>query len=162
MTDTLQKYAILGLASGCFLSYVPAWLLRRRRYTGAGLVGSLWGVALLSWLPLDPARAAAVWVGLLAIGVVAGDLAEEFLGKDDPRIVIDEWIGLWAALLFQPRTPAVIVSAFVLFRILDVYKPGWIRRAAGLPGGWGVVMDDVLAGVAANGLVYLGRVIISI
>src|SRR5471032_1463674 len=98
---SMKKWPILALASGGFLSYLPVWLLPHRRTTGAGLVGSLWGVLLLKGLPLTPLRQILVWTGVLAISVAVSDAAEEILGhKDDQRIVIDEFIGVWTAILF--------------------------------------------------------------
>jgi phosphatidylglycerophosphatase A len=150
------RWVNLALASGLFLSYLPAWLLRTKRFTGAGLVGSLWGVALLPALAVSVHRQAVVWLGAVMIAVAVSDAAEEALGvTDDSRIVIDEVVGLWTAILFLPHSVPMIVLAFVLFRVFDVAKPGWIRRSGNLPGGWGVVFDDVLAGAAANVCLHL-------
>jgi phosphatidylglycerophosphatase A len=154
MKRQLARWCSLALATGGFLSYLPAFIFRKRPLTGAGLIGSGWAVVALPWLPLDPTRQAAVWLGVLAISVVVSETAEDGLRRhDDPRIVIDEFIGYWTAVLFLPRSFMVLAAAFILFRIFDVLKPGWVRRAARLPAGWGIVMDDVLAGVCANGLV---------
>ena len=85
------------------------------------------------------------------MAVVISDCAEALLDRrDDPRIVIDEFLGYWIAVSFLPRTLPVIVLAFVLFRLLDVVKPVGVRWMGELPGGWGVVMDDVFAGLLAN------------
>ena len=150
----------LALASGLFLSYLPARLMRSKRFTGAGLVGSLWGVALLPALAVSWRRQVVVLLGVVLIAVAVSDAAEESLGvTDDPRIVIDEIVGLWTAILFLPHSVPMIVLAFVLFRVLDVTKPGWIRRSGDLPGGWGVVMDDVVAGAAANLILQIVQVI---
>ncbi len=74
-----------------------------------------------------------------------------FQEKDSSRIVIDEWAGfLWSMLLIAPTT-AHIIGAAVLFRIFDVLKPYPARFFQDkLPGGYGVVMDDVAAGMYAN------------
>ncbi len=74
-----------------------------------------------------------------------------FQEKDSSRIVIDEWAGfLWAMLLIAPTT-AHIIGAAALFRIFDVLKPYPARFFQDkLPGGYGVVMDDVAAGMYAN------------
>src|SRR5688572_10802278 len=111
--NAVVRWVNTAIATGGYLSYLPAALMRGRQHTGAGLIGTFWGVALLSWLPSDPFRQAAVWLGACAIAVVVGDFAEEALGKkDDPRIVIDETVGYWTAVLFLPRTAAVLVAAF--------------------------------------------------
>ena len=144
-------FLIKALASGFYVSYLPAHLFRKRPYTGAGLVGSLWGLLALRGLPEDPLREAAVLAGVFCIAVVVSDYAEVLLGKkDDPRIVIDEFLGYWITVSFFPRTPFILALGFVLFRGLDVIKPLGVRWMGELPGGWGVVMDDVFAGLLAN------------
>src|SRR4051812_42805425 len=105
-----------ALATGFFLSYLPARLAKTRVGTGAGLVGTLWGVAALRWMPLDPYKQVAVWSGALALAVVISDRAEDLLAvHDDPRIVIDETIGFLTAMLFLPHSWGAIIGAFVLF-----------------------------------------------
>jgi phosphatidylglycerophosphatase A len=64
--------------------------------------------------------------------------------------VIDEAIGQALALWFLPHRLHAFVIAFVMFRIFDVWKPLGARQAQRLPGGWGIVMDDVIAGITAN------------
>src|SRR5438046_2530786 len=109
----LRDWTMKALASGFYLSYLPARLFRGRALTGAGLVGALWGFAALRWLPMDVSRQTAVWLGACALAVVIGDGAEGLMGqKDDPRIVIDEFVGYWTAVLFLPRSWAVLALAF--------------------------------------------------
>lgn len=148
-----------ALASGFFLSYIPVFICRSRvippgwktRWTGAGLVGSLWAVAALRFLPRDAWRGLFVILGALFVAVVVSDYAEEaYAQRDDSRIVIDEFVGAWITLAFQPRTVGIVMTGFVLFRLFDVFKLPWVRRAGELPGGWGVVLDDVMAGILAN------------
>jgi len=72
-------------------------------------------------------------------------------GKIDPQeVVIDEAMGMAITLAFVPLNLKTIALGFLLFRILDVTKPFPVRRFEKLPGGWGIVMDDVMAGVYAN------------
>ena len=87
---------------------------------------------------------------LLAV-YTAGEAERIFDKKDSPRIVIDEIVGLlWALFLVGP-TLYRIAAAFILFRLFDVVKPPPARWCQDkLPGGWGVVMDDVAAGIWAN------------
>ena len=75
--------------------------------------------------------------------------AEKDLGHDAGPIVIDEAIGQSIALLFAPHRPLVFVAAFLLFRVFDIWKPLGAREAQVLPGGWGIVADDVIAGLTA-------------
>lgn len=89
---------------------------------------------------------------LIVLGAIAGiwaaDRLEEFWGKDPSRVVIDEMVGVWIALLAAPPGHyGYVAGAFVLFRLFDIWKPLGIRKMESLRGGVGVMMDDVLAGI---------------
>lgn len=108
-------------------------------------------VALIGWfLPVPP-----LWVtcALLVVGtaiaVWAAGEAEKVLGHDAKPIVIDEAVGQTIALLFVPHTIAAFLFSFFLFRGFDVWKPLGAREIQVLPGGFGVVADDVIAGATA-------------
>src|SRR5215831_321394 len=124
-----------------------------------GTAGSAVGLALfwpLQWLPAS-AQVAAV-VALFAVGVVASTRVARGLGLEDPGIVVvDEVVGMWISLLFLPFTPLTALAGFVLFRIMDVVKPYPARQFESLPGGWGIMADDVMAGIYANLLLRVGR-----
>jgi phosphatidylglycerophosphatase A len=82
---------------------------------------------------------------------LAGEAEKVFEEKDSGLIVIDEMVGVLVTLLFIPWGIKSVVVGFFLFRLMDIVKPFPIRRLErSLPGGWGVVGDDVLAGVYAN------------
>ena len=85
-----------------------------------------------------------------AIGVWAGGVMETEYGKDPSAVVIDELAGQWLALAALPATPVAAVLAFIFFRVYDIAKPGPVDRLQNLPGGWGIMMDDLLAGLLAN------------
>ena|ERR1700744_954904 len=89
-------------------------------------------------------------VAVTALGVWNGNKVEPLWGKDHSRVVIDEVAGQAIALLFIPVTIKYVIAALVLFRFFDIAKPLYIRKLEALPGGWGVMADDVLAGVYAN------------
>jgi phosphatidylglycerophosphatase A len=117
-----------------------------------GTAGSLVGLALY-W----PLQMAGPWtqVGVTAItyfaGVAASTRLAERLGRKDPgAAVVDEVVGMWVSLLFLPFTPATAAAGFVLFRLFDVVKPYPARQFEALPGGWGIMTDDVMAGIYAN------------
>jgi len=141
------------VATGAFLGYCPI---------APGTAGAL-GCAVLAWFTLPAvsgssgAGAVAVYgisvAAFIALAVWAADAAERVLGKDSPRIVVDEFAGLLVSVLFLPKTVFVFVAAFLLFRVADILKPFPARRAESIPGGAGVVADDVVAGVYANLLV---------
>lgn len=161
---TFWRGVSVFLSSCFYLSYLPALLVARisvmfrrkvvsrRKWTGAGLVGSAAGVA--TYVALPPAIGGALWALLLGIAaaVLLSGSAERAMGShDDSRIVIDEWIGCWIAVWgLDPALGWPLLLAFVLFRIFDVFKGPWGNALQRLPGGWGVTMDDVVAGVIAN------------
>ena len=114
--------------------------------------GSAVITAIAYFVPVVPLP---VWLALLVVGTLiavwASGVAEEELGHDAKPICIDEAVGQTITLLFVPHTIAAFATAFVLFRIFDVIKPLGARQIQDLPGGWGVVMDDVIAGIVACG-----------
>ena len=90
-------------------------------------------------------------VVLLAIGLWAATEAEHHFGGSDPGpVVIDEVIGMLITLAFIPVNLAGAILGFFIFRVLDVVKPWPARRLEHLPGGFGVVLDDVMAGIYGN------------
>jgi phosphatidylglycerophosphatase A len=129
-----------------------------------GTVGSAVGLALfwpLHWMSAA-AQVAAV-VALFVAGVVASTAVARGSGIEDPGIVVvDEVVGMWTSILFLPFTPATAVSGFVLFRLLDVFKPYPARQLESLPGGWGIMSDDVMAGLYANLLLRAGRLALGV
>lgn len=95
---------------------------------------------------------AAAFVLTLA-GVWAAGIVAEHTGKDDPQIVVvDEVAGVLVALAFAPHTNTGVAIAVVFFRIFDMTKPFPARAAERLPGGWGIVVDDLVAGLWAAGV----------
>lgn len=130
---------------------------------GAGLVGPAPGtngsaVAVLVWwliaahihavdlrLLLGALAAAATMIGIPAATRVARET-----GKVDPScVVIDEVAGQWLTLLFAPVNWKTLWVGFILFRVFDMLKPFPVRRLERLPEGWGIVVDDLGAGVYA-------------
>ncbi len=117
----------------------------------SGTMGTLVGIPVcLVCLPLTwPARLLYVII-LLAIAIFISGRAEIiYSNKDDQRIVIDEIAGFQVAMLPVAISGVNLFIAFVLFRIFDIWKPFPVNRLQDLPGGWGVVIDDVGAGVYA-------------
>lgn len=115
-------------------------------------------VAVAWWrVPVD----SGVWLAALAmvimVGVVSADRAEKRLGPDDGRIVIDEIAGMGLAVLVVPHTLAGASVALLLFRALDIGKPPPIRQTQSVTGGWGVMLDDLVAGLGAAALALAGR-----
>ena len=112
-----------------------------------------WG-SLAALLPAAGMAMAGDWlleIGVVVaciIGVKAADIYEAHSGKKDAsEVVIDELVGQWIALLVIPFDWRWWVTAFLLFRLFDIAKPGPVKMAERLPGGIGVMADDVVAGV---------------
>jgi phosphatidylglycerophosphatase A len=131
-----------------------------RFFSTAGYVGfapiapGTWGSAagLLILLPLrwygSPGAEAAVMLVLLALGIWSAGVTGREMGDDDPGpVVIDEVVGMLITLLWIPVNLTGAVLGFLLFRILDIVKPFPARQCERLPGGWGVMFDDVMAGI---------------
>ena len=144
--------AVLFLATGFYIGNIPF---------APGTFGTLIGLPLcfmLGRIALASAIICALIFILLAVWIA--DKAEKILKKDDPGcIVIDEIAGMMVALIGLPFNLATAVIGFILFRALDIIKPVPIKNLdKRIPGGLGVVADDVAAGIIANlilrGLLY--------
>jgi len=95
----------------------------------------------------------------LLLGVPAATTVARESGHEDPGfVVIDEVAGQWIALLFCPADWGHAIVALVLFRLFDILKPPPARQLERLPAGWGIVFDDVAAGLYALGVASLMRV----
>ncbi len=153
----MTEKIVLFFSTAGFVSVLPYKVIPFKKYKGGGLLGSLvgWGLAWL-WTGGN----GLLWiitVALVLFSVWIGHRAEQIYGQhDDPRIVIDEVAGVWVAAMFVPRAFGPMLAALLLFRVFDVWKGPWGNGAAKLPGGWGVVADDIVAGVIANVLVRVG------
>jgi phosphatidylglycerophosphatase A len=109
-------------------------------------------VALAAWLfwPVSPVREAVLIAALIPLAIWSAELAERRLGHDAHPIVIDEFAGQLVALWAVPREPVLVLAAFLLFRLFDIWKPLGASALQRLPGGTGIVADDLLAGVYAR------------
>ena len=124
---------------------------------GSAFAAGVW-LALVHWTQVSPLWFLPPLIVLSVLGCLwLCPWAERHFGKTDPQaFVLDELAGQWLALLFVP-VPAgihpiwIAGASFFLFRVFDVAKPFPIRRLERLkPPGWGIVADDLLAGVYAN------------
>ena len=132
-------------------------------YGGLGLLplapgtwGTLGAAATALALLLGWPGAADVWLEVCLVGVAAASVVtialtpavERDSGKDPQVVVTDEVAGYFATLALVARPePAHLAAAFFLFRLFDILKPWPGRRLESLPGGWGVLLDDVMAGI---------------
>jgi phosphatidylglycerophosphatase A len=145
MTNSRPPAAIwLAAWGGC--GYVP-----KSPGTAGSLGGVLVAAALVVWAGWPPIALAALALVLLGPAVWASSEASRYWQQEDPqRVVVDEVLGQWVALAAVPegRWPYWI-AAFALFRLFDIWKPFPARSAERLPGGWGIVTDDLVAGIYA-------------
>ena len=133
----------------------------------SGLLATVFGIGSVPWAPGTLASLVAVgvwcwwhpapatqWLAAWAVTVVgvwaAGSAARRAGAHDPSSVVIDEWAGMWLALAGLPKDLPVVLSAFALFRLLDIAKWPPMRQLERLPGGWGIMLDDVAAGVIAR------------
>jgi len=84
---------------------------------------------------------------LAAYGVYIGSKFEKTYGKDPAECTIDEVVGTWIALISLPKTMLIALTSFFIWRILDIIKPFPARTSENLPGGWGIMTDDVISGI---------------
>ena len=132
-----------------------ARFLATTAYTGfspvaPGTVGALVVLLLLLVFGSPGVAGLILWSAVVfAVGVWASGLAERDYGHDAGKINIDEDVGMLIAALGASGEVAALILAFLLFRLFDVVKPFPADAAQSLPGGWGVMVDDVVAGVYA-------------
>ena len=149
--NTIIKIAASGLGAG----YIPL---------APGTFGAAVGLGLY-WLlsPLPHHIYIPTVVAFVFLAVWISSKACVLYGTKDPqRITIDEIAGLLITFAFHSWTLVAAIAGFVLFRIFDITKPfpiRWIERR--FPSGWGVVLDDVMAGIYANIALWLVIVILS-
>ena len=122
-----------------------------------GTMGALVGVLILFLIKwLQPDLQYFTWGLLLAtliftvLGVWSTNELESEWGKDPSKVVVDELIGVWIAVLWIPVETQWLILGFILFRFFDITKPLGIRKLEEIKGGWGVMLDDVGAGIYAN------------
>lgn len=145
----LRAKALIFLATGLGIGYIPLI---------PGTFGTLPGLPLCYLLAKVPtAVAGGAIIVIILVSMWIADQAEKSLGQKDPRkIVIDEIAGLTVALGGLPFEFLTVIAGFAAFRVFDALKPFPLRGfEKQFPGGIGVVMDDVGAGIYANILVRL-------
>ena len=126
---------------------------------GAFLATAVW-VALSFVLTSDALFAATLVLTVVftVLGVWSANVLAPSWGEDPSRVVVDEMVGVWIPLLGAPAGDvAYALAAFVLFRFFDILKPLGIRRMEQLPGGVGVMADDILAGLYSLVIILLAR-----
>jgi len=140
-----MKKVILAIGTGLGAGYAPLC---------PGTLGTLWGVIIYFWIGVITTNLLwylGVVLGILILGVWVAGECEFFLEKKDhPAIVIDEVGGFLVGMIGISFSPLFLVLGFILFRIFDIVKPFRIDRLHRLPAGWGIMADDLAAGVLTN------------
>ena len=132
----------LSLATAFGVGYVPF---------APGTFGSAVGLVIWALLPASPLLHAAAILILFAVGTWSATTVERYFGGTDPGpVVIDEVMGMLLTLFMQPVGWIGAIGGFFLFRAFDVLKPYPADRLEQLPGGFGVMTDDAMAGLYAN------------
>ncbi|NIU01416.1 MAG: phosphatidylglycerophosphatase A, partial [Nitrosopumilaceae archaeon] len=130
------------IATGFGLGYSPV---------APGTAGSILGLLIAYFL----IRGNTVYLVIASVvcfgaGIISATAVERDSGIEDPSlVVVDEIIGMWISLFFIPYLWWSYLIAFLLFRFFDVVKPFPVNSIQKLQNGWGIMMDDVLAGVYA-------------
>ena len=143
----MRNVLVKMFASGLFTGYLRPF---------PGTWGSIpaW---LLAWFILkgDPLFTAGTAILVTVFAIAISSLAEPLLGHDSRTIVIDEWAGMLIALIMVPHDLAIFAATFVAFRVFDIIKIWPARQLEKVPGGLGVTLDDVAAGIQTNLFVQL-------
>ena len=121
-----------------------------------GTFGALVGLAAaLLTRGLSPLPGIALFLGATALGTWAAHRYAAASGrKDPPEVVVDETCGMWLAAFGASPPAALLLGAFALFRALDIVKPPPIRQLERLPGGFGIMADDLAAGLVTRVLLF--------
>jgi phosphatidylglycerophosphatase A len=141
-SDFEPSLPIKFFASGLFTGYFPA---------ASGTLGSAIAVAFY-FIPgfESPFILGFVLLLVFGLGIKASSIMEKRYGHDPAEVTIDEVVGMWITLFFLPKTILVVLAAFFVFRFFDIVKPFPARELDKMHGGFGIMMDDVVAGIYAN------------
>jgi len=134
----LLRFLRLLFATGFFTGYIPF-----APATFACLISVAVWYCLISFKIFY----LVISIGLFAAGIFLSDQLSKTMGKDPRQIVIDEYACLLLPLFFTPLKIIPLAITFVLFRLFDIVKPPPLRQLEKLPGGWGIMLDDLGAAV---------------
>ena len=134
------------IATGCGVGFFPY---------GPGTMGALFAIVVWYLLSLLVSMPSLIGITLALVvlftflGAWSATVSECYWGEDPSRVVIDEVVGQWIVLLAIPANFQLwhVVVALALFRFFDIVKPLGVRKMENFKGGWGIMADDILAGV---------------
>ena len=137
-----KDWAIAAFTSVLFVGYAPFF---------SGTIGSIPGAVVAFCLGDRPFVLLLLALVLFVLGALASSRGEKIFGRKDPgEVVIDEFMGMLVAFLWLPVTLQSLAAVFVLFRLFDIWKPFPARKFEDIPGGLGIMADDLVAGIYAN------------
>lgn len=148
----MNRQITIFISTGAYSGFSPV---------APGTAGSIVGILLyLLVADLPPLAYLAITLITLWIGVKTAGISETLFKKKDPKeVVIDEIAGILVTMFMIPADGAYILCGFILFRILDIAKP-FIKWSEKIGGGWGIMLDDILAGVMANLILHGTKVLL--
>lgn len=145
------SFAVKLFSSALYSGYSPV---------ASGTVGS--AVALCFYIIPgfeSPLIIAIATIAVCLLGFKTASIMEKRYGHDPAEVTIDEVVGMWISLFLLPKSFLVAISAFFIFRFFDIVKPYPARKFDNMHGGFGIMMDDVIAGVYSNILLQLALLI---
>lgn len=141
-----------SIATVFFIGYIPL---------APGTFGSLAGLTFIWIFKPDFLQQIVILIAGFIIGIFSSQVIEKISEtKDSKHIVIDEFVGYMASIIFLPLTTGYIIAAFFLFRFFDILKPPPIRNLERMfSGGIGVMIDDLAAGIITNIILQIFRLV---
>jgi phosphatidylglycerophosphatase A len=142
-----KNFFWIFLSSGALIGFLPPC---------PGTFGSLEGLIIFWFLKnLSLIYQLFLILGIIIIGILSSDRVSKSLKAKDPDfVVIDEIAGMWISVLGK-NTLIEFILAFIIFRIVDIKKPYPLKKIETLPYGWGIMIDDIIAGILTNFFVTL-------
>ena len=126
------------VGSGFYTGYIPV---------ASGTFGSLVAIVIYLIPGFEQLQIILPSIVILFVyGVFVSSKFEKLYGKDPSQCTVDEVVGTWIALIALPKTVYIISTSFLIWRALDIIKPFPARSSEKLPGGWGIMIDDVISG----------------
>ena len=137
-----------------FWQFVATFFYLGKLPIAPGTWGSLGTLILWLFLPITVTAQLSMIILLFVFGIYSSSKVALYLKDHDPsEVVIDEAAGMGIALFMLPHNLGLYITAFILFRLLDILKPSFIYHVQNLPAGWGIMLDDVIAGIFTLGIV---------
>lgn len=135
-------FIVKAFGSGLFSGYSPV---------ASGTVGTLVGLAIYAIPGFEtPPVILPLLFFVFILGIKAAATMEKRYGHDPAEVTIDEVLGIWVSLIFLPKSMIIAIAAFFIFRIMDIVKPWPARTFDKVTGGFGIMMDDAVAGLYTN------------